>query len=82
MKFFEKLPPKLEKEICIDCDKKNQKDLPSVSTSGEGMPCELTYTFVTKCMNKFDGQISPCAEEWDAFRQCHKDEKKGDAQSR
>ena len=76
--------------ICIECDKKNQKDLPlpdsknqqstktSVSTSpaSKGMPCEESYAQVTSCMNDNGGQISACKQEWDFFRMCHDQNKR------
>lgn len=36
------------KVICIDCDKKTQKDLPSdnSSSASSGMPCEDVYSRV------------------------------------
>ena len=39
--------------------------------SSEGMACERTYKHVTECMAKHNGQISPCKNEWDAFKTCH-----------
>jgi len=78
MKFFERIAPKQPEKECIDCDKKTQKDLPPISTSGDGMRCERIYTSMTECMAKHDGQISPCVKEWDAFRQCHNDETSGE----
>jgi hypothetical protein len=41
-----------EEPICIECDKKNQKDLPNNDTSSsQGMPCEQIYSDVNECMN-------------------------------
>lgn len=39
-----------EKVVCIDCDKKTQKDLPSDETSlaSKGMACEGVYGDVGK----------------------------------
>ncbi|KAL9191507.1 hypothetical protein ACHAXT_001213 [Thalassiosira profunda] len=62
-----------EKEVvCIDCDRKTQKDLPADDrASGEGMPCEEIYARVESCMDKHQGQIAPCTKEWDDFKACH-----------
>ena len=61
-----------EKEsICVECDKKNQKDLPEnygPTSASNGMPCESSYFEVTTCMNNNAGQISACQKEWDAFK--------------
>mmetsp|Transcript_22935 Transcript_22935/g.55290 ORF Transcript_22935/g.55290 Transcript_22935/m.55290 type:complete len:99 (+) Transcript_22935:206-502(+) len=40
--------------VCIDCDRKTQKDLPSddSSSASNGMPCEQVYTTV--------GKLTPC----------------------
>ena len=62
--------------ICIDCDKKTQKDLPSDdATSSEGAPCQAAYKAVTDCMTKNNGQIGPCVLEWTAFKECHEKQK-------
>ena len=61
--------------ICLDCDKKNQKDLPQQDPlSSKGQPCAGVYEKVCECMNHNKGQISPCAEEWESFRRCHQQE--------
>ena len=61
-----------EEPICIDCDKKTQKDLPSDdATSSEGAPCQAAYKDVTDCMSQNNGQIGPCTKEWTAFKKCH-----------
>jgi hypothetical protein len=61
-----------EEPICIECDKKNQKDLPNNDTSSsQGMPCEQIYSDVNECMNQNDGLISACQTPWEAFKQCH-----------
>ena len=66
-----------EEVICLDCDKKNQKDLPSDDpVSQEGQPCGRIYEKVTICMNQNQGQISSCTEEWKLFQECHQQEKK------
>eukprot|EP01082_Thalassiosira_pseudonana_P010940 g9951.t1 g9951 contig4:935170-935577(-) len=60
--------------VCVDCDKKTQKDLPSdkqLSSACDGMPCELLYKAVVDCMDENNGQIAPCVTEWDAFKECH-----------
>lgn len=57
--------------ICIDCDKKTQKDLPSDNTSSAATDCIDEYAKVTVCMSKYKGQIGPCTEEWDSFKECH-----------
>lgn len=62
--------------VCEDCDKSTQKDLPETdTTSGSGQPCESQYSKVASCMSQHSGQISACADEWKAFRQCHEDKK-------
>jgi hypothetical protein len=62
-----------EAVVCIDCDRKTQKDLPedNRSSASRGNPCEETYTRVTTCMDKSKGQISSCVKEWDEFKECH-----------
>jgi len=63
------------KVICIDCDKKNQKDLPKNDPlSQKDQPCATFYETVSECMTKYEGQISSCTDEWDAFRKCHRQE--------
>ena len=65
--------------ICIECDKKNQKDLPQengTTSASKGMPCELSYNAVNTCMNDNAGQISACRKEWDSFKLCHAENKK------
>mmetsp|Transcript_16228 Transcript_16228/g.34297 ORF Transcript_16228/g.34297 Transcript_16228/m.34297 type:complete len:81 (-) Transcript_16228:315-557(-) len=59
--------------VCIDCDKKSQKDLPfdDSSSASAGMACEKVYAKVVACMDKHEGQIGPCASEWDEFKKCH-----------
>uniref|UniRef100_A0A7R9YXE3 CHCH domain-containing protein n=1 Tax=Pseudictyota dubia TaxID=2749911 RepID=A0A7R9YXE3_9STRA len=60
---------------CLDCDKSTQRDLPSESSSSEGMPCDVYYQKVTECMKRNDGQIAPCTREWGAFKICHEEER-------
>mmetsp|Transcript_6866 Transcript_6866/g.13942 ORF Transcript_6866/g.13942 Transcript_6866/m.13942 type:complete len:100 (-) Transcript_6866:1554-1853(-) len=61
--------------ICLDCDKKNQKDLPTDDpVSQKGQPCAGVYQTVSDCMTKHEGQISSCTDEWDSFRKCHQQE--------
>jgi hypothetical protein len=68
--------------ICLDCDKKNQKDLPSDDpVSQTGQPCANIYEKVTDCMSKHQGQISSCTEEWESFRRCHQQEQQKGRQS-
>lgn len=63
-----------DKVICIDCDKKNQKDLPKDDPLlQKDQPCASFYEAVCACNTKYDGQISSCTKEWDAFRKCHTD---------
>jgi hypothetical protein len=58
--------------ICLDCDKKNQKDLPADdSVSQKGQPCAAIYETVTECMGQHKGQITSCTKEWESFRTCH-----------
>ena len=64
-----------EEVVCLDCDKKNQKDLPADDpVSQKGQPCARIYELVTECMNNNKGQISSCTEQWEAFRRCHQQE--------
>jgi hypothetical protein len=64
-------------KICIDCDKKNQKELPETSptekpsAAAPGQACAELYLAVTTCNLGNKGQITPCIKEWDAFRACH-----------
>ena len=61
-----------EEITCIDCDKKNQKELPSDDgISSKGMACEIEYALVSSCMRENSGQISPCKSQWDEFKLCH-----------
>eukprot|EP00537_Pseudo-nitzschia_pungens_P010825 CAMPEP_0172386534 /NCGR_PEP_ID=MMETSP1061-20121228/4041_1 /TAXON_ID=37318 /ORGANISM="Pseudo-nitzschia pungens, Strain cf. pungens" /LENGTH=92 /DNA_ID=CAMNT_0013115921 /DNA_START=216 /DNA_END=494 /DNA_ORIENTATION=- len=61
--------------VCLDCDKKHQKDLPADDpVSQTGQPCASSYEAVTACMSRHEGQISSCAREWEAFRECHQKE--------
>mmetsp|Transcript_6013 Transcript_6013/g.13043 ORF Transcript_6013/g.13043 Transcript_6013/m.13043 type:complete len:95 (-) Transcript_6013:539-823(-) len=61
--------------ICLDCDKKHQKELPaSDPVSREGQPCASVYEHVSDCMTKHGGKISSCTQEWEAFRRCHQKE--------
>ena len=64
-----------QKVVCEACDKTTQKELPQVSTSSQGMPCEKAYLAVSECMANHKGQISSCVKEWDAFRECHENKK-------
>lgn len=59
--------------VCVDCDKKTQKDLPAdhSSSASKGSPCEEPYARVAACMDANKGQVSLCVEEWDAFKDCH-----------
>ena len=57
--------------ICIDCDKKTQKDLPSDNSSSASNDCKDEYARVTACMSEHKGQIGPCTEVWDSFKECH-----------
>lgn len=62
--------------ICIDCDKKTQKDLPDDDTTSKaGHPCASFYKDVTDCMVENDGLIAPCSKIWVAFQKCHKEQK-------
>jgi len=67
-----------EETICLDCDKKTQKELPEgESTSSTGAPCQELYKAVTACVSRYSGQIGPCTKEWAAFKECHQKEKQG-----
>jgi len=57
--------------ICVDCDIKTQKDLPSDNTSSASNGCKDEYAKVTACMSEHQGQIGPCTEVWDLFKECH-----------
>ena len=64
--------------VCVECDKKTQKDLPSNdAVSSEGMPCEKEYAIVSSCMKKNSGQVSSCSIHWDEFKLCHEGNRKG-----
>jgi len=42
-----------DEKVCIDCDKKTQKELPaSDGLSSEGMPCEAIYARVGELCDK------------------------------
>jgi hypothetical protein len=65
-----------EEVICIDCDKKTQKDLPTAdSLSSKGKACENEYTIVAACMTENEGQVSSCTKQWDSFKLCHEQQK-------
>jgi hypothetical protein len=67
-----------KKPVCVDCDKRTQKDLPTNdTTSSQGGPCDIMYANVTTCMKRENGQIAPCVKEWDAFKKCHADNPRG-----
>ena len=57
--------------VCIDCDKKTQKDLPDDNSSSASNDCKDSYVKVTTCMDANNGQISACVNEWDEFKECH-----------
>mmetsp|Transcript_26353 Transcript_26353/g.54003 ORF Transcript_26353/g.54003 Transcript_26353/m.54003 type:complete len:91 (-) Transcript_26353:471-743(-) len=65
-----------EKIVCVDCDRKTQKELPDVSSSSAGMPCEDVYAAVAECTKEHAGQVAPCREQWDAFKACHENDGK------
>ena len=71
------MPDEKDKEVvCENCDKKTQKDLPEQDkVASPGMPCSEAYRAVSSCMDKYNGQIHPCAKEWDVFRACHEENK-------
>jgi hypothetical protein len=61
-----------EKPVCLDCEKSQQKDLPSNDNlSSSGQPCEDVYQHVSDCMKQHNGKVAPCSKEWDAFQKCH-----------
>lgn len=61
-----------DEPVCIQCDKKNQKELPeNDAASSEGMPCAESYLKVSECMTQNEGQVSFCRKEWDLFKKCH-----------
>ena len=67
---------KEEEAICIECDIKNQKDLPTTDVlSSKGSPCENEYLLVSSYMRDNGNQVSACATQWDAFKLCHAKEK-------
>lgn len=63
-----------ENKICVDCAKSTQKQVEEASLSPATGVCADVYEQVTICMKEHQGQIVPCAAQWQAFRQCH-DEK-------
>jgi len=63
--------------VCIECDKKTQKDLPANDNlSSKDMSCEKEYSEVTSCMNRYEGQISSYTDQWNSFRLCHDHQKR------
>jgi len=63
--------------VCIECDKKTQKDLPANDNlSSKDMSCEKEYSEVTSCMNRYEGQISSYTDQWNSFRLCHDKQKR------
>ena len=64
---------KQHEAVCINCDKKTQRDLPddNNSSASKGNPCEISYVNVTACMDENNGQVSSCIREWDEFKECH-----------
>jgi CHCH domain len=57
------------KPVCLDCERKNQKEAPTDSLANDG--CSLEYSQVSKCMKENKDQISACVKEWSVFKTCH-----------
>lgn len=65
-----------ENKVCVNCNKSTQKELPDDSIASEGKNCGEAYQAVSTCMTENKGQVSACAQLWDAFRACHEDNKR------
>ncbi len=60
-----------ENTVCVDCARSTQKPVEEASVSPATGVCADVYEQVTICMKEHQGQIVPCAAQWQAFRQCH-----------
>ena len=57
--------------VCIDCDKKTQKDLPSDNSRAASTDCKEVYAQVVACMDKQYKRVAQCKDEWREFKLCH-----------
>lgn len=57
--------------VCVDCDKKTQKDLPSDNSSAASTDCKEVYAQVVACMDKQYKRVAQCKDEWREFKLCH-----------
>jgi len=57
--------------VCVDCDKKTQKDLPSDNSSAASTDCKEQYARVVTCMDKQYKRVAQCKDEWREFKLCH-----------
>jgi hypothetical protein len=60
--------------LCEDCNKRVEDDtvVPALKE------CEDLYNAVDICMKQHLGRVAPCADQWDAFRECHLRQKERD----
>ncbi|KAL3772106.1 hypothetical protein ACHAW5_004944 [Stephanodiscus triporus] len=68
-----------EGKLCIECDRKTQKDVPldDSSSASKGMLCEEIYTRVGRLgKGRAIFGFAPCAREWGEFKQCHTNSRK------
>jgi hypothetical protein len=61
--------------LCEDCNKRVATDDTVVPALKE---CEELYNAVDICMKQHLGRVAPCADQWDAFRECHLRQKERD----
>jgi hypothetical protein len=70
-------------KICIDCQKEKKVDYPKkvddsvnhVENDVDTDPCHELYKIVDTCMERNQGQISSCVNEWNLFNLCFTQEK-------
>ena len=59
--------------ICEKCKPDKPELHDSAISNSTSNKCLAEYTAVQACMKRENGNISPCAKVWEAFRTCHSD---------
>lgn len=68
---FSRSSPPNPQVVCENCQKSTQKELPEDDqTTGDGQACAAIYERVVSCMDANRGQIAPCSDVWQSFKQC------------
>ena len=57
------------KPYCEDCQRSAKAE---ARVAQGGLGCDERYKRVDECMAANRGQVSACAQEWTAFRECRK----------